>query len=460
MGGCVKARSTENLHDFANNEFTKAFEIISNIDEASRILKESGLLNDFLTGYNHETNINSMSLETLSKIAELAPSSEKLKREIIDERIEHYRNHGYVDEDSSKTFNKMKELIDLAFNIEELFSHTLSEYWANITRRYDDFENGQDDFAFLVGPPEEDDKPYIRTSLITENQIAIQASKLGIVYEVEKGGVLAMSDKKINLAKTKNDTILSLFKFDGENYVSSSIGDSKLMLPNELIQKNINKCLRVNSEYLVYDEVNIFNNVILDKSKSKAKGIVIISSLYDFPFEEFVKAKRLQEDLDLDIKFVSLSTYRSNFSKKTNFAINIKSKTSYEKDNFKRQIDKFRDSDELFGEEPEKLLNLIDEFEELIYDEELCITDKIVKYEDDKELLKNDAKTIVGSIIDMLVDVIPEELSKNETTNALYEATYKIMESHSSEINVKDVLDNKRKSLNKKLEIISNQKEV
>ena len=457
----MKARSTKNLHDFSNNEFIRSFEITSNINKEAEILNATGLLNDFLTDYKYQSNLNSTSLEILSKIAKLTPYMENIKKKIIEERIEYYQEHGYVNENSSKTFTKMKNLIDLAFDIEEVFSYALNAYWSNTTIGFDYYNNGDDEFAFLVGPPTDDHNPYIKTSLITENQIALQSSKIGIVYEVEKGGVLAMSDRKINLAKTNEDSILTLFKIDNDNYYSSSSDDSKLKLPDELIQKNLNKCLRVNSDYLVYDEANIFNNVILDKSKSTPKGIVIISSLYDFPFEEFVQAKRLQEELNLDIKVISLSSYRNKFSQKTNFAINIRSNTSQEKERFRSQIEKFKDSDELYGEEPGKLLNLIDEFEEFIYDEENQITEKIVKFDKEyNEVFKSEAKALTRSIVDMLAEKMPSELNEEKTYEAMYDETYKFLKNKSSEINVKEVLNNKRKNLNRKLESISKQKEV
>ncbi len=316
----MNARSTKNIHDLSNKNLKMSFEIVSNARKEIMHLVNDGIIADYQEG-DYILNLYSLFISYFNSIYDEVGDYDSAKISVIneflsEENLHHFEKNGRkVKNDGSKTLNYLKKRFDALFSIENFFANIARNSWPRYLTDFDDFKNGNEQFRFLIEPLNYEEKDYKKASLITEMQLSMNSSNVGVVYDINNKSVLGSNIGEINLTKQKEDSVLSVLKVNGYNYVSLTNGFNKLLTPDRIIEKNININFTVNPDIFEYDN-DVFNEVILDSKEIKPKGILMISNSVDFLFDEYIEAVKKQKELDLDIKVINVGTYRKKLIEK------------------------------------------------------------------------------------------------------------------------------------------------
>lgn len=250
---------------------------------------------------------------------------------LSNENLEYTFEHNKYKEDASLTGVEFQKTINNIFEVEEAYRKLVSRIWDKSLTDINSFKNG-DDFKLVVHSSHSSlpsslpgtkgyidnvyrNGEYISCSLLTGKQMDMFNSNIGLSFDVDNDNYICASDFDCVTHTSQIPTIRSVKKINNK-YVDVGFSYSKdanvstLMLPNEIEELNIKKCIEVNGEPLNNTNGKIINEVVIDKQTSKVNGIILMTNGCDFLIDEFATALEMQRMYNVPIKVINKSIYR------------------------------------------------------------------------------------------------------------------------------------------------------
>lgn len=279
-----------------------------------------GYINQLLMEINllKETNndIYSKTEITINKFKDKYPNLYMVSKVILDdllksENFEYYhQNKRYPDDASSLGLQFEKDLKKI-FDLEEQLKNIALVSWENDLTKFDDIVNGED---FLVVGHASYNLPgtvncrnyvnnghknlYISCSLFSGNELnTFNDLKTVYLIEVDKNNYIASSSDDSVTADFNYPSFETLSKIDDNHYIKVGYtNDSKKSVTTiatpKLIEKlSLEREINQRGEMYNYDGL-LTNEVVLDRTKSKYIGALLISNGCDLLLDEYLNLKQ------------------------------------------------------------------------------------------------------------------------------------------------------------------------
>lgn len=245
------------------------------------------------------------------------------------DNVEYQMKNGHHKKDCSKIGTELDIKINTAFEIEEIVRQIIANKWNRSISNFNNFKNG-DEFGFvfhsghsireisLKGTNDYCDNDYFNTSYIScsylnNHHMEVYNDNIGLVFDVDGNNFLGSSDTDCATVIQSHRDVSSI-KQIGDKFVKIARFDKKnvLMTPDQIINNNVKDCIEKNNEQLNNDNINIYNEIVLDKETSTPIGIALLSDGLDLLVQEYATAIHMKKMYDLNIKVINKSVYRTN----------------------------------------------------------------------------------------------------------------------------------------------------
>ena len=257
--------------------------------------------------------------------------SSQINHELLSaENVEYAMTHKKYPEQASPTNDLLVKEMQEIFEIEDYFHSVVSEIWKNTITDFEQFRNG-DDFAFvghstggagafLPGTQGHRNTAYnnivyMSCSLFTHELMDMYNAKVALILDVDKDSFICASDFDCATRETDWPRSVKTVKVMGDRavlsgYTSSEKVVSRITPPQPILDKNLATCVQENGEILNYDNRKVYNEVVLDKTRARPRGILMVTNGCDLVIEEYLAAVKMRERYNCKIKIANKSTYR------------------------------------------------------------------------------------------------------------------------------------------------------
>ena len=269
------------------------------------------------------------------------------------ENVEYYFKYGKYKEDASLIGLEFERDLKKIFELEEKCRDCSAKLWKRDLTSYDDIKNGEDFMTvihasyLLPGTPDNDNyhnnqysKQYLSCSLISNRELnTFNGTKTLFVMDVDDDNYIASSYVDAVTTDTSRPDLNTLKEIDvngSKHYIKvgytndmkSSV--TSISSPKMIERLSVERELKNSGELYRYNSLT--NEVVLDRTKTKMKGAILLSDGCDLLLGEYLQLK----SLGVKFKCINKGLYRQKS--------NIPPYTEEEYNNFLISLDSLDDA--------------------------------------------------------------------------------------------------------------------